>query len=234
MNIVDILTIALSYGSAACVLSSIRVLGSIDDAGEYHDGQIPGAAYGIDVSGYPLIMLGGSLLVQSMMSSWILARILVLHPDTVKSFSSNPVVNALYIKQWPSEDHGIEAQAISSNVTTVRRSARVQVRQVRVLVRVVWCGAAGLLLSCVVASNFAAQGGTFRASTYGDDVWELFGQVETPVGWGSVVTDWAGLYSQCRSGNVANELRTSYPVWHARVPRSVNALRRYCCERPKR
>jgi hypothetical protein len=233
MNIVDILTIALSYGSAACVLSSIRVLGSIDDVGEYHKGQIPGAAYGIDVSGYPLIMLGGALLFQSMMSSWILACVLVLQPGTIKSFSSNPVVNTLYLMQLLPEVQETEARPISNNLTSARSSARVQVQRVRVLVRIVWCGVAGLIVSCVLASIFAAQRGTFRASEYRDDVWELFGQVDTPVGWGSAVTDWAGWYLQCLSENVADDLRSSHTIRHAGLPRNFNALCRYRRERPQ-
>lgn len=88
VNIITALTIALSYGGAATIFWQLEILGSFDEEGNYLEGVRPGSRWGVDVAGVPVIMLGGSVLVQSLISIWSLILIRTRRAKVVKTFSS--------------------------------------------------------------------------------------------------------------------------------------------------
>lgn len=191
VNIVDIVAIAVAYGSAACAMTNVKVLGTIDND-VYSKGESRGPAHALDISGYALIMLGCALCIKNLISAWILVKVLVIKPGMVRTFSSNPVVNALHMSPNQLQLGELGSRPSTPRSTVKHYSAKEQVRYVRILGYIFWIGFAGLLLTCFLTSIFAAKRGTFQASAYQESPWEFFGQVETPVGFSSKFTDWAG------------------------------------------
>lgn len=229
-------------------MSSVKIKSSCNAAGDSCDGPIPGAPFALDISGYALLMLGSALCVQSVLSLWILARIMILSPNVVKTFSSNPVVVAIYmlmsrrrasspipmVELEVPEEHLYQpstvalsgSEAIVPKPKPILYAARRQVKRVRILIRVLWSGFAGLGLGSILALIFAAKAGTLEKDAYGNRVWQWFGYNEVIVGWSSAVTDWAGgKYLPCAK-ITANRSRAPHSVSYARLSCSPNALRR--------
>jgi hypothetical protein len=188
-------------------VSKISILGTpIPDGGDIAEGVYPGAGYGLDFSAYPLIMLGSALLLQSFISVWIFLAIWLSSRERVKTWSSNPVVNVIYIIIWAPSARWRTAK-IGSDPVPNRQSAGEQVRRLRVFSRIVWSSFAGLVLASIVTAIYAARAGSFR---FGEDdfgeheIWEDFGLVYTVFGQGSATSDWAGEWTKTGLHRVAN------------------------------
>lgn len=224
---------ALSYGAAANLMSRIAIVGNVDAKGNLIKDVIPRTRYGVDISSWPLVILGASLLAQSFVSIWIFAQIWLSTNKDIKTWSSNPVVNAIYMIVWADFDRWTEAR--SKNVKSYRLSAARQVKRVRVLTRVVWVGFAVMLVFVIVAVYFAAKADSFKTGIV--NVWEDFGLLYTQVGENSTVTDWAGKFAACSRSGVGTRLTESRSAHNSGRPGrtcSCSALCRYSGQLPER
>jgi hypothetical protein len=224
---------ALSYGAAANLMSRIHILGTPDTSGNLIEGAYPGTRYAVDISAWPLIILGASLFAQSFVSFWIFAQIGLSTTKDIKTWSSNPVVNAIYMVVWTCSDRWTEAR--SNNVKSDRQSAARQVARVRILTRIVWGGFAVMLVFVIVAIYFAAKAHSFETGIL--NVWENFGLLYTPVAEDSSITDWACKFAACQLFGLGTELMRFSFTHNSRCPRCTcpcSVLCRYSGQFPER
>ena len=231
MNILSAISVAFVYGAAGTLVTQIRILGSYDADFNPKLGVFPGAQYGFDISGYPLVTLGASLMIQNTLSVWTYILVWFFRPNSIKTWSSNAVANAIYIVTWAPSARSQAAQ--SKTVFPLRLSAMEQVARIRRLVRIVWCGFAAMAFALVMTAYYAGKAESFEGPFASDDVWEDFGGVRTAFGNSdSSTTDWAGQYvsvadlSDCLVWTNADACRNSDSVRHARISGPHHALRR--------
>jgi hypothetical protein len=156
------------------------------------DRNFAGPRWGVDFSGFALIILGGSLMIQNVLSSWTLAYMLFFRKGTLLTWSLDPIVNAIYMIVSGAKQ---SAGGGSKTVATVPKSLHKQVFRVRVFIRVVWATLALLVLAVAVAVYFAAGKSSFSPQylkKHGDN-WLFWGRSSILLGLGSRTTDWAGM-----------------------------------------
>jgi hypothetical protein len=233
VNVVKAATMALAYGGAANIFWQLDVMGRMDFNGDYFAGDRPGARYGIDISGYPIIILGAALLAQSLISIWTLILIWWARAKDLKSFSSNPVVNALYMMIMSTSDRATKPAPMDRSD---RQSAHQQVPTTRVLTRVVWVGFAVYFVGLIVNIYYAAKWGSFSLEYSDSSAWGTWGIVFSPVALGTEITDWAGKFEYTMSVEdiVTNPSRSSDPSYNARLPSHFDARCRHSRKLPQR
>jgi len=88
-NLLSSVCIVFAYGSTAVLTTSIRIIakssGTLDES-EHLDGS----RYGIDFSGWAILILGVCIQVKLMLSAWCL----LWKPELVKTWSTNPLMTA--------------------------------------------------------------------------------------------------------------------------------------------
>ncbi|KIV98793.1 uncharacterized protein PV09_09445 [Verruconis gallopava] len=191
-NIVAAVAIAIGYGGAATLTARIHTSGICDKEFNILGPPIY-TAWGVDISGYPLVMLGGALWVQSLISIWTLILIFGPEKKTIKTWSSDPVVNAVFMILTGGMYF---ADPRNHTQRPLRMSVYKQVSRVRWLVRVIWVAFAILATCLVITAYFAKQQGSFAIDQIQGDDWTGFGFVQAPIGPTSLVTDWAGVLIQ--------------------------------------
>lgn len=93
-NIVSVAGNSMSYGAISLLSSQIYLLGVCDPTGyNVVTTNIKGPRYGLDFNGWALLLLGISVLVNACISTWTL----LYDPRLVKSWNTDPIVNAIII-----------------------------------------------------------------------------------------------------------------------------------------
>lgn len=182
---------SLCYGSAANTVTRIKVEAYCSPDMSVIDRQFEGPKYGMDISGFPMIILGGALMVQNVISIWTLLHVYVRRKGIMRSWSLDPVVNALYMIL---DKQSAIRQGNSASVPRERNSLYEQVFRARLLIRIVWATSALLIVAVVIVVVFAARLHSFDPTVVSETGphWQFWGFVYTVVGTGSKTTDWAG------------------------------------------
>jgi len=193
MNAVAAMSMALCYGAAANMVSRIKVVARCNEDLSVVDRNFSGAHYGMDVSGYALMILGGSLMIQNLLSYWTLVYMFCFRKGILLSWSLDPIVNAIYMiisRNAPS--HGTEER----ETKLTRSSLHQQVLRVRVLIRIVWVTFTLILIAVGIVLYFGIKGRGFTQSevTRRGGVWSFWGFSWTLIPKGSKTTDWAGKF----------------------------------------
>jgi hypothetical protein len=188
---------SLCYGSAANMFSRIQVSAFCNEDVSVIDRNFNGPHWGIDVSGWALIILGSSLMVQNILSCWTLVQMLFRRRGTLLTWSLDPVVNAIYMilsgsNKYPSAGQSpIES---TRGVENARQSLHKQVFRARVFIRFIWAMFAIMFLAVAIALYFAVANSSFspkELKRHGDN-WLFWGRTSILLGKGSGTTDWAG------------------------------------------
>jgi hypothetical protein len=197
VNVIAIVTVAIAYGATATAVTSLQIFGICDEFDNRISEQWDGPSYGIDVSGWPLLMLGIALLIQTCISIWILVLVITMRPKAIKTWSSDPVINAIYIFLWAKPE--IAADNTRAEINGARKqTAHQQVPRLCWLVRVMWAAFVLMLVTVSCAAYFAKGAGRLNPKNIvGDDVWLDFGYISAKVGKNADTTDWAGTF-ECR------------------------------------
>jgi hypothetical protein len=188
VNTVAALAMAIGYGAIATMASRIEIAATCDTDDNATPEVFNGVHYGVDISGYPLAILGASLLLQSLISVWILLLTWHFHPETIPTWSSDAVVNSIFLIACVKPER--VAQVRPCDRSRPRDCARSQVPRTRVLARLIWTSFGILAICLAVNAYFAGRADTFVAKD--GDIWQGFGFVYTSL-LDSGVTDWAGM-----------------------------------------
>lgn len=177
---------SLCYGAAANMISRLQVeaICSADLSTIIY--EFDGPHHGIDVSGWSLVILGGALMIQSMLSIWTLVHMFWVQRGTLQSWSLDPVVNSIYIILSGGNNRGPARSADFQ----ARKSLHMQVPRARALIRVVWATFAVMVVAVVITIYFAAVASSFSKQL--GETWQFWGFVYTTIGLGTKTTDWAG------------------------------------------
>jgi hypothetical protein len=191
MNVVAALTMALCYGAAANMVSRIKVEARCNEDLSVIDRNFTGAHYGMDVSGYAMIILGGSLMIQNFLSYWTLVYLFCFRKGILMSWSLDPVVDATYMiisRDAPTIDTRERPTPLP------RTSLHQQVFRVRVLIRAIWVTFALIIVAIGVVLYFGIKGRGFTESEVNrrGGVWNFWGFSWALMPKGSRTTDWAG------------------------------------------
>lgn len=191
INAIAAVSMSLCYGAAANMVSRIRIEARCSFDLSVIDKNFSGSHYGVDVSGFALIILGGALMIQNVLSAWTLLYTLWLRKGTLLSWSLDPVVNAIYM--IISTKYRDESEARIA-VSAIRKSLHDQVFRARVLIRIVWGTFAAMIVAVAITIYFAVITTGFSISDVNrrGDKWQFWGWVYTLIGEGSRTTDWAG------------------------------------------
>jgi hypothetical protein len=212
-------------------VSRIEVLGTCDRQGNITSEAIQNTKWGIDISGVPLVMLGGALLYQCLFSTWTLFLLLGWDHGVVKSWSFDAVVIAKRIID--TERPKYEAMRQPSGPR--QQSAYKQVPKIRRYLAGIWIVFALFLLALVPTTYFGVRSNSFSSSSVkenGGDTWQYLGWVWVSFPLGTVTSDWAGkipLSHLCIGSQQSNDkrFRSLDSIWNAGYTGFWNALRRY-------
>lgn len=198
VNILAAISVAVCYGATATMLSRIQVVAACGIDGS-QDVNFSGPAYGVDISGWSLVMVGIGLLVQSLISIWIFIIAFSLKQGIIRSWSGDAVVNTIFLTALVPlrrSSHNFQVEPGER-----RRTAHEQIPRARRLVRIAWATFALLIAAIIVTvvlssrQNSCTKAGMEETS---HDRWQFFGFYCTPFGIGSNITNWAG--ALCQSG----------------------------------
>jgi hypothetical protein len=190
VNIINMLTIALAYGGTATMISPVEIFGICDKDSNRISETWDGPGYGIDFSGWPMVILGGALLTQTCISVWIMVLAHRRRKTSFKTWSSDAVVNAIFMILWVKPES--VAKACKESLGTRRESAHKQAPRLRWYIRVLWGGFLIILVILSCTAYYAKRSGTFAAEYFQHDGWTNYGNVKMIIRKGSGVTDWAG------------------------------------------
>lgn len=190
VNGIATVSMAMCYGAAASMITRIEVEADCSEPSRVNE-DFPGPHYGIDISGYALLMLGIALMVQNIRSTWLLVDMIWLRRDVFHAWGLDPVVNSvLMIKSGP---YGQDSPGLHED--NPKRSLYKQVRRTRVLVRIVWVVVAMVLVAVGVAAYFAKKESGFDHANIkenGGGNWQFWGFAYKFFGRGYRTSNWAG------------------------------------------
>lgn len=189
INAIAAVSTSFCYGAAANMFKRFKVAPDCSEDLSATDHDFDGAHYGIDVSGWPLFIIGLALMIQNVLSIWTLFHMLGSQRVSLHSWSLDPVVNSIFMITSLND----KREAIGSSKLTARQSLHEQVVRARVLIRVVWATFAMLVAAVALSVYFGAVSSGFSAQNdLQRDIWQDWGFAYTVLGMGSKTTDWAG------------------------------------------
>lgn len=182
----------MCYGAAANMILRIKVNAQCTTDPSVYNYEFSGPRYGIDVSGWPLFIMGGALMMQNVSSIWTLSYMFRVKKGALQSWSLDPVVNAIFMIVSGHD----KRDTVASSELILRNSLHKQVPRARALIRVVWATFAFMVGVVGLTVYFASVTSAFSLESVrenGGDIWQFWGLVYTVVGDGSGTTDWAGM-----------------------------------------
>jgi hypothetical protein len=188
---------ALCYGGTATMVSQMKILGVCAPASiRIITEEFPGTHYGVDISGYPLAILGGALLVQNIISIWTLLVACRNNRNVIASWDTDPVGNAICMTRAAAKE-GSRTTALAMPFEVSRQNLRNQIPKARDLLWIMWGVSAFMILAVGLTVYYAVDASAFSAEDIqkaGLDIWQFWGFVYIIFPGGDKTSNWAGSF----------------------------------------